>query len=74
MKKLTHLSITLNDCGLAPESYLIQKLARQYVERASVEGLSSKFYGVARLIERELFGWMVATRMALTTLFSKEHP
>jgi hypothetical protein len=74
MKKLNHLSIALKASGLASESYLIQKLAREYVERASVEGLSSKFYGVARLIERDLFSWVVATEMALTTLFSKEHP
>jgi len=74
MKKLTHLFIALNDCGLAPESYLIQKLARQYVERASVEGLSSKFYGAVRFIESDISSWKTNTKISLINYFLKKHP
>lgn len=74
MRKLNHLSIALKDSGLESESHLIQKLAREYVERASIEGLSGKFYGVSVTIERDLFSWMSSTRMALVDIFSKKHP
>ena len=74
MRKLNHLSIALKDSGFESESYLIQKLARQYVEKASVEGLSSKFYGAARFIESDISSWRIDARRSLVNYFLKKHP
>jgi hypothetical protein len=73
MIKLNNLSAALKGLGLSPESYLIKKLGRKYVEMATEEGLSNKSYDVSKLIGAELFRWRFNTHKALVDLFSREH-
>jgi hypothetical protein len=74
MKKLNHLSAALKGLGFSPESYLIQKLGRKYVEMATEEGLSGKFYGTTEIIQEELFRWKIDTYEDLAKLLLKENP
>jgi hypothetical protein len=74
MKKLNHLSVALKDSGLASESYLIQKLAREYVESVAKEGLSGEFYGAIKSIEKDLFMWRRDTTASLEKYFSEKYP
>ena len=57
MQKLNHLSIVLQNLGLASESIQIQKLAREYVSRVAEKGLSKRFYQIVRVIEEEVFNY-----------------
>ena len=74
MNKLNNLSAALKRSGFSPESHLIQKLGRKYVEMATVEDLSGKFYDASKMIEADLYMWRPDTHKALTDLLSKEHP
>jgi hypothetical protein len=74
MKKLNHLSAALKGLGFSPESYLIKKLGRKYVEMATEEGLSGKFYGATEIIQEELFRWKIDTYEDLAKLLLKENP
>ena len=74
MQKLNHLSKVLSSLGHQGESLIIQKLARKYIETVAKEGLSTKFYTVARTIENDLYNWKAETVKALASDLSSSYP
>ena len=74
MQKLNHLSKALSSLDHQKESILIKKLARKYVETVAKEGLSTKFYTVARAIQRDLSNWRVETVKSLASDLSSSYP
>jgi hypothetical protein len=74
MKKLQKLAKALNQIGLSEESDLINKTAREYVNRVLQDKVSGKFYDAVKGTENELWAWRRNTEDFLLKHFSKKYP